>query len=104
MLRTPVQKPQEPCLHAGDQKDQPAGCFLRQNRNLQALHEPANRKPEIIPHHDNALQPSAITVAQAHEFGVRFVSPGVQPLLELVQHQQHLLARFQVTASPQCRQ
>jgi hypothetical protein len=68
--------------------------------NLQSVHKPADGEPEIIPYHDYCLQPPAIAQSQVlHEFAVLLVFLSVQPLLELVQHQQHILTQFQVTAS-----
>ena len=62
--------------------------------NFQLPHESDHRHPEIIPHHDDALHPAAVALPQGlHQFGVLFFLLGVQPLLELVEDDQHLLAR-----------
>ena len=62
--------------------------------DLQLPHEPGHRHPEIVPHHDDALHPPAVALPQGlHQFRVLFFLLGVQPLLELVEDDQHLLAR-----------
>ena len=64
-----------------------------------------DRHPEIIPHHDDALHPAAVALPQGlHQFGVLFFLLGVQPLLELVEDDQHLLADGNALAPAQCRQ
>ena len=69
------------------------------------LHETADGQPEIVPHHDDALHPSAITLPQGlHQFRVLFFLLGVQPLLELVENKQHFLARPECPPSAQCGQ
>jgi hypothetical protein len=80
-----------------DQVRVPAFHYL----DFHGFHEPADRQPEVIPNQNDGLQPSAVALPQGlHQFGVLISRFGVQPLLELVQHQQYLLTRFQVTASP----
>jgi hypothetical protein len=39
-----------------------------------------------------------------HQFGIRFLLPGVQPLLELVENDEHLLARGDALSPAQCGQ
>ena len=64
-----------------------------------------DRQPEIVPHHDDALHPAAVALPQGlHQFGVLLAALGVEPLLELVQDDQHLLARCQEPPLPQGRQ
>ena len=61
--------------------------------NLQLPHEAGRRHPEVIAHHDDALYPAAIALPQGlHQVRVFFFLLGVQPLLELVEDDQHLLA------------
>src|SRR5262245_1556864 len=81
------------------------GVFSLHDANFQRLHEPADSQPEVIPHQDDALQPLAIALPQGlHQLGVLFSPLGMEPLLELAQHQQHLLVRFKEPPLPQRRQ
>jgi len=67
-----------------------------QDLDLYGFHEPAHGQPKIVPHHDDTLQAPAVAVPHGlHQLAVLFISLGMEPLLELVQHQQHLLARPQ---------
>ena len=76
-----------------------------QNLNLHCFHEPTDSEPEIITHHHNALHPAPVTLAEGlHQFGVLLGAPGMKPLLELVQHEQDFLARWQEPPPPQRRQ
>jgi hypothetical protein len=46
--------------------------------NLQRLHEPADGQPEIIPYHNDGLQPTAVALPQGlYEFCVLFAAPDV---------------------------
>src|SRR5205807_9175620 len=59
-----------------------------QNLNLQGFHEPTNGEPKIVPHHDDTKDTAAVAVPQSlHQLRGLFIVPGVEPLLELVQHQ-----------------
>jgi hypothetical protein len=101
--------PAEPGQHlAGvqqvEQIDEP-GVLPLQHPDLQRLHEPADGQPEVVAHHDEALYPAPVALPQGlHQLRALVPAPGVQPLLELVEHQQHLLARFQELPLPQRRQ
>ncbi len=54
--------------------------------------------PEIVAHHHDALDAPAVTLAQRlDQLGVFFCPLAVEPLLELVQDDQHLLARRAVS-------
>ena len=58
--------------------------------DLQVPHESAGSEPEIIPHQHNRLNMLAIAVPKrGDQFCVLFTPPGEQPLLELVEDQQH---------------
>ena len=71
--------------------------------DLQVPHEPAGGQPEIIPHHHDRLDMLAIAVPKCgDQFRVLLTSLGMEPLLELVQDQQHLLFRRQ-DATPAAR-
>jgi hypothetical protein len=70
--------------------------------DLQFDHEPRRRQPEIVSHHHHALDAPAVTLPQGlHQLRVLLFLPGVQPLLELVQDDQHLLARRQALPAAQ---
>ena len=63
--------------------------------DLQVSHEPAGGKPEIVPHHHDRLNMLAVAVTKSgDQFGVFLAPLGVQPLLKLIQNQQHLYAQF----------
>src|SRR5262249_12387296 len=82
------------------------GCrvFSFDEVDLQSPHEPGRRHPEIIPHQHDRLDMLAIAVPQGGDkFRVLVTSAGVQPLLELVQDQQHLTLRWQDATSSQVR-
>src|SRR5947208_2517685 len=73
--------------------------------DLQFPHEPSRRHPKIIPHQDNALNPPAIALTQGwHQLRTSFLFLGVQPLFELVQDDQQLLADRNTLAPAKCRQ
>ena len=62
--------------------------------DLQVAHEPAGGQPEVVPHQDDRLDVLAVALPQGgDQLGVLLAPPGVQPLLELVEDEQHLLAR-----------
>ena len=70
--------------------------------DLQVAHEPARRQPEIIPHHHDRLEMLAIAVPKSgDQFRVLLTPLGMEPLLELIQDQQHLLLRRQDATPPQ---
>ena len=59
--------------------------------DFQVPHEPAGGEPEIIPHQHNRLHMLAIAVTKSgDQFRILLASLGMEPLLELVQDQQHL--------------
>ena len=67
--------------------------------------ETADPDPKVVPHHHDALHSSAIALPQRrHQADVLFLFPGVQPLLKLVDDDQHLLAIRDARPPPQCRQ
>ena len=73
--------------------------------NLELPQEAGHRHPEIIPHHDDALHAAAVALPQGlHQFGVLFVLLRMEPLLELVEHDQHLLAHGDALSPAQRRQ
>ena len=88
----PKARPKPPALSGrGESKEIDRSRVLAFNKpNLQFPHEAGGRHPEIIPHHDDALHPAAIALSQSlHELGVLLLLPGMEPLLELVEDEQH---------------
>ena len=73
--------------------------------DLQVPHEPGRRHPEIIPHHHDGLDMLAIAVTKGgDQFRVLLTPPGKEPLLELIQDQQHLALGWQdATPSQVCQ-
>ena len=72
--------------------------------DVQFPHEARGGHPEIVADHDDALQSSAVALPQRPEqFGVVLVA-GVQPLLELIEHEEDLLPRLLEPPAPQRRQ
>ena len=70
--------------------------------DLQVAHEPAGGQPEIIPDQHDRLEVLAVALPQGgDQLGVLLALPGEEPLLELVQHQEHLLARAERPPPPQ---
>ena len=70
--------------------------------DLQLAHEPAGGQPEIIPDQHDRLEVLAVALPQGgDQLGVLLALPGEEPLLELVQHQEHLLARAERPPPPQ---
>ena len=81
------------------------GVLSFDEANFQLPHEAGRRHPEVVPHHDDALHPAAVALPQGlHQFGVPLFLLGVEPLLELVEDDQHLLARRDALPSAQCGQ
>ena len=81
------------CSRSGDEID------------LQVPHEPAGGQPEIIPHHHDRLDMLAIALTKSgDQFRVLLTPLGMEPLLELVQDQQHLALGWQDATLSQVRQ
>ncbi len=73
--------------------------------DLQVSHEPAGGEPEIVPHQHDGLEMLAVAVPQGgDQLRVLLAPAGVEPLLELIQDQQHLMLRRQDAAPPHVRQ
>ncbi len=65
--------------------------LVRHESDLQVPHEPARGEPEIIPHQHNRLNMLAIALTKRDDqFRVLLASLRMEPLLELIQDQQHL--------------
>ena len=79
------------------------GVPALEDLNAQVAHEPRERHPEIVPHHDKALDAIAIALPQrAGQFRLPFLVPGMQPLLELVDHDHDLLIGAQAVPLTKC--
>ena len=64
--------------------------------DFQVGQEPADGEPEIVAHQHDRLHVLAVALPQGgDQLGIFLAAPGVQPLLELVDHEQELLARRQ---------
>ena len=73
--------------------------------DLQVPHEPARGQPEIIPHHHDRLDMLAVALPKGgDQFRVLLTPLGMEPLLELVQDQQHLPLGWQDATPSQLRQ
>ena len=67
--------------------------MIFQQADLQLPQKSRHGHPEVVPYHDDALQVLAVALPQGlYQFGVLFLLLGVQPLLELIQDHQHLVA------------
>ena len=73
--------------------------------DFQVAHEPAGGEPEIIPHHHNRLNMLAIALPKGgDQFRVLLTPLGMEPLLELIQDEQHLALGWQDATPPQACQ
>ncbi len=92
--------------HGVDQRDRRERCFDPATRSdLQIPHEATGGEPEIVPHQHNRLRMLAIAVPKrGDQLRVLFTSLGMEPLLELVQDEQHLPPRRQDATPSQIRQ
>src|ERR1700733_9016345 len=79
--------------------------LIRDEIDLQVPHEATDGEPEIIPHQHHRLSMLAIAVPKSgDQLGVFLGSLGMQPLLELIQDEQHLTARNRAaTLSQACQ-
>ena len=90
---------------AGIKEIDQGDVLIRYEIDLQVPHEPAGGEPEIVPHHHNGLDMLAIAVPKSgDQFRVLLASLRMEPLLELIQDQQHLALRRQdATPSQFCQ-
>jgi len=78
-------------MASGEEIDQ-GDVLTGRQFDLQIGHEPARGEPEIVPHHDDRLEMFSIALSQgSDQFSALLTPLGMQPLLELVQDDQHLL-------------
>ena len=81
---------------AGIEEIHQGAVLALEQSDLQVPHEPAGGEPEIIPHQHDRLNMLAIAVPKSgDQFRVLLASLGMEPLLELIQDQQHLPLRWQ---------
>ena len=75
---------------------------LLDQADLQVPHEPGRRHPEVVADHHDRLDVLAVALPQrGDQLRVLLAPPGEEPLLELVEDQQHLLAGRERPAPPQ---
>ena len=78
-------------------------CFDKSDFDLS--HEASRRHPEIISHHDDALESASIALPERlNKVRMLYLRPGMEPLLELIKDNQHLLAYRNSLATSQCLQ
>ena len=79
---------------AGIEEIDQGAVFPFKQPDLQVPHETAGSEPEVIPHQHDRLNMLAIAVPErGDQFCVLFAPPGEEPLLELVQDDQHFPPR-----------
>ena len=70
--------------------------------DLQVAHEPRRGHPEVVADHDDRLDAPAVAMPQrGDELGLLIAPAGEEPLLELVEDQQHLLTGTEPPPAPQ---
>ncbi len=71
-------------------------------RDFQLSQEAADPQPEVVPHHHDALDPSAVTLPdRLNQLGVLFLAFAVEPLLELIQDDQYLRTQWNALSASQ---
>jgi hypothetical protein len=76
--------------------------FAFNQADFQFTHEPAGGEPEIIAQEHHSLNPRTVALAESgHQFRVPLIALGMEPLLELIQDQQHLAPGRQHAPLPQ---
>ena len=73
--------------------------------DFEGLHEAAHGQPEVVADHDQTLDADPVALPQGpDQFRVVLAAVCVEPLLELVDHQQHLFARREALPAAEGRQ
>lgn len=90
-LKGPAESGQHPAgVRQAEQVDGGAVVPFHQ-LDIEIVHEAGHGHPEVIADHHDALQSPAVAVPQrSGQFGPFVIAVGVQPLFELVEHDQHL--------------
>ena len=84
-----------------DERDVRAGFQV----DLQIPHESTGGEPEVVAHHDDRLDVRAVALPQGgHQLRAFHLRAGVEPLLELVEDDQHLRAGGNRLPAPEHRQ
>jgi len=79
--------------------------LIRDEIDFQVPHEPTGGEPEIIPHQHNGLDMLAIAVPKSgDQLRVLAAALRMEPLLELVEDEQHFALRWQDATPPQACQ
>ncbi len=85
----------------GIEKVYGGGVVSLDEANFQVSHETGGRHPEVVADHDDRLEVLTVAMAQGRDqLGVGLRPPGEEPLLELVEHEQHLLPGTQRLPPP----
>ena len=73
-----------------------------EDRRFQLTHEARGCHREIVPHHHDGLQLTAVALAQGvDKLSLLLGAAGVQPLLELIHHDHNLVTVRRTTSPPQ---
>src|SRR6516165_9799434 len=90
---------------AGIKQIDQSDVLIRYQIDFQFTHEPAGGEPEIIAHQHESLDPLTVALTQSgDQVRVRLTALGMEPLLELIQDQQHLPPGRQQAAYPHVHQ
>src|SRR5207302_1497190 len=77
----------------------------RDQLDLEVFEEPGRRHPEVVPQEAEGLKVLAVALPQRRDqLGSRLIATSEEPLLELVQDQQQLVARRKKMAAPEGRE
>ena len=88
------------CMTDGEEIDR-RGVLAFNEANLQLPHEAGCCHPEIVSHHDDALQSATIALPQGlHQLRILYFLFRMKPLLELVKDDQHFFAAGTPLSSP----
>ncbi|MCY2966769.1 MAG: hypothetical protein NT069_24595 [Planctomycetota bacterium] len=78
------------------------GIALKAHRGFRFRHESDQVQPEVVSHDENGLHVLAVASSQGlRQLGIHLTSMGMQPLFELIQDDQDLLASGKPDAVPQ---
>ena len=90
----PLGVPKVEYVHQGD-------VVPRTQIDFQLLHESADSEPKVVANHHDALYAASVALTQSlYQVRLRFLLVRVEPLLELVENDQHFLARWHASTMP----